>query len=229
MDHEAHLALGTDRGQHLQRKPCAGARNHRGLAHRRPGVPGVVIRAHARLVGEENHGVLRLGLSLDRGKFLAPPLLHPRRIPLVGPAQRPLRAEAQPPQQPAHRGLAQPHTELAADQLPHHGAIPQGKREVQLQRVAVPDHARQLAHLQGVELRFAARARLRLQGVLTAVMVLLQPPVDGTPIDIQIPRQVLRMDSGFDPAHHPKAQAFLLLAGQLAPVGLTLAFHETKV
>jgi len=34
------------------------------------------------------------------------------------------------------------------------------------------------------------------------------------------------MDSGFDPAHHPKAQVFLLFAGQLAPMGLALAFQE---
>ena len=73
MDHEAHLALGTDRGQHLQRESCARARNHRSFAHRRPDVAGVAVRAHARLVGEGDHGVIRLGLPLDRGKFLAPP------------------------------------------------------------------------------------------------------------------------------------------------------------
>ena len=118
VDHEARLALGADRRQYLQRKPCAGPRNHRGLAHWPPRVPGVVVRAHARHVGEKNHGVFRLGLSLDRRKFLAPPLFHPR--------------------------------------------------------------------------------------------------------------QILRMDPGLDPAHYPKAQVFLLLAGQLAAISVALTFHETK-
>jgi len=36
------------------------------------------------------------------------------------------------------------------------------------------------------------------------------------------------MDPGFDPAYHPKPQAFLFLAGKLATIGVALTSHEKQ-
>ena len=55
---------------------------------------------------------------------------HLRLVGLPRPPQRPLRGQAEPVQQPAHRRGRHRHAELAADQLPDH--VPGPQREVEL-------------------------------------------------------------------------------------------------
>ena len=79
IDSEPQRAFRGHRGDHVHRIPGPGVLHLRGLADRRPGGAGVVVRADPGLISEPDRGSLRLGLRPDgRVLLVLPPLRPPR-------------------------------------------------------------------------------------------------------------------------------------------------------
>src|SRR5271169_7119214 len=91
--HEAELTLGTDRRDQVGAEPRASAGDHRGLASLPPGCATVIVRADARLVGEEDLRTCAFCATPDRGIVrLQPPFQGSADTPATAGAARLARA-----------------------------------------------------------------------------------------------------------------------------------------
>jgi len=233
VDGEPQRALRGDRGDHVDRMPGAGGAHYRGVADRRPGGAGVVVRADPGLIGEVDRRPRLLGLGPNGRVDLALPRLNRGRVLLVGPVQRPLRGQPELVQQPAHTHHRQPHVELAADQLADHLPRPQRERKLQLPRISPDDQRVQPAQLLPGQPRRPPGHRPRPQRVLPTFPVLGHPAVHGAPGHSQCGGDILRMCPGLDLLDRAQPQHLQRLVVQLPavviPHGRIQPEHTIKV
>ncbi|CRI67860.1 hypothetical protein THIOKS1860029 [Thiocapsa sp. KS1] len=223
--HEAQVALGADRGEHVDREARPGARHDRRPALLAPCGAAMIIGPNAGLVTEQNERVACLGFALNRRKVGVAPALHEDWILLDRPAQRALRSEPQTMQDAPDRNGTEAHAELASHQFADHLQRPQGEWKLELERVLLANHRRQARQLPPVEFRRAARLRPGFERIIAAVMIFRQPRIDGSRIDIERFRQDFRTGAIFDEMDDPQAKCFFARTRHLTAVGFTLASH----
>ena len=139
---EPQLTLRGDRRDHVQAVPGTGGLHHRGA--RRPGPRWCRRGGRERIPASSAKYTVApsfLASFAMAGYSLSFQAAHLRLVGLPGPPQRPLRRQAEPVQQPAHRRGRHLHAELAADQLPDHVPGPQREVERQLTGVLTGDPA----------------------------------------------------------------------------------------
>ncbi len=174
VQHEAKLALGADRQEHVVREAPAGGRHHGRLSRQGPGRARVVVRTDACLVGKKHRRALLSGLFLDGGKLLGFTLAHPLRVLLLGTIERFLHRDAQQRHDAADRGQGHGVAKPAPDQLAQDRQLPQPDLEAVLQRHLIGDGLGQRLHLGLGELGRSTRNRLGLERLLAVLVVASQ-------------------------------------------------------
>jgi hypothetical protein len=142
---------------------------------------------------------------------------------LVGPVQRPLGRQAELAQQPAHAHLRQPHAELPADQLPHHGTGPQREHELQLAGVIAHDQGVDPLELGAGQLRWPAGDRAGLERLQPTFAVLGQPAIHRRFGHPQRRGNLLGMGALLDLPDRADTQLFQGLVVKLAAIVLAHA------
>jgi hypothetical protein len=185
-----------------------------------------MIRANARLVGEEDQRTLTLRACRNRWVFVLPPVSHPCRGLLPRAVQRTLRRESQTLHQAPNRHFAQVHVERLPDQRANDRQRPQRELKLELQRRLLVDHARQRGHLPGVELRRCAGNRFGQQGIPAAVVVRLEPTVDGATVDAQARGHRFRALAGLNSLHGIQTQLLQRLVRIASGINGFFAAHD---
>ncbi|MBA2883251.1 hypothetical protein HNR65_003613 [Desulfosalsimonas propionicica] len=138
----------------------------------------MVIRSDTGFIGKIYLCTQFFGSFFDLRKNRAVPFGNFFRILLVGAVQGFLRGEAQLPQKTAHRTDAQFDAEFFLDYISDHTAGPQGKGQLQLLRILVPDCIVNPGNMAAVEFAGPSALLAGTQGVPAAATVSGKPVID---------------------------------------------------
>jgi hypothetical protein len=203
---EVHLALRGDRRDHVQAQSRPAADHDRGAADRAPCGPGVVVGAHAGLIGKVDDGAHLFCPGVNPRVLALLPVAHPLRVLFVGPHQRALGRKFHLQQNIAHLLHTGGHAELCRDQIAHDRPCPQ--REIELKLARILTHPTKLTFLPIRRSRRAPRCLLHLQRIRPLLPARLQSPENRGPPHLEKPGGVLRMHSFVNCAQRQRPHIF---------------------
>ena len=133
--HETHFTFRTDGRYHIDlvSRPCC--RHDRSFPNRCPSRTCMIIRTNGRFIRKIDRSACSSCESADLWIRDLSPLINEHRIFLVCVSQRSLRAQSHFLQKTANGHFAQAYVVFFSNQFSHHTARPQGKLELQLERI----------------------------------------------------------------------------------------------
>lgn len=228
-DHERQLASVGDGRHPVAAEASTGTRHHGRLAPATEAAPGLVVRAHPRLVAPVNLGPFSTSQRPDGRILPAQPPPHRQRVLFVGPSQGFLRREAPAGQIPPHRPDRQVHPEAPRDEILHGFAGPEHERQLELIWAAIGQqarHGRGLVGFQRQDLRSASWAST--QGPESPIALAPVPPIDRLPRNAEHPRRFGLRHAGPHHSDDAKPKARLSLGRQVANIGWPHASESAR-